>query len=205
MVNRKLRFRGIVVATVALTLLATVRWWWTGGMDRVNASSASGQEKATAFVAAYAKHVGAHDTAHQTLDANHDRSFGDFGFHYFAATDVLQGRVLIVRSHIKDWPEGAVSERQTIAGLNNPAIGGMYDRGGGYFVLDEEKQMYFLVKDYSLSTVDTASFIKDFDNLNSLAGLWLTVWMPHVSDQSHGKEPPPAQRIDRAHNPYGTH
>ena len=204
MANHIRNARSIVVGTI-LILLAAATCWWTGGLDRVNASTASGREKATALVAAYAKHVGAHDAVHQTLDKDHDRSFGDFGFHYFPDKDVLQGRVLIVRSHIKDWPEGAASERQTIAGLNNPAIGGLYDRGGGYFVLDEDKQMYFLVKDYSLGTTEPGTFVKDFDNLNSLAGLWLRVWMPHVSDQSHGKEPLPTQRIDREHNPYGTH
>ena len=200
-------FQGWQLGLLALLIsFGAAAWWcWSGRLDRVNASAGSGREKAQALVAAYAKHAGAHDAVHQTLDQDNDRSFGDFGFHYDDKKDVLQGRVLIVRSHIKDWPEGAASERQTIAGLNDPRIGGMYDRGGGHFVLDEDKQMYFLVKDYPLSAASAAEFIKDFDNLNSLGGLWLMVWMPHVADQSHGKEPLPTQRIDREHNPYGTH
>ena len=163
------------------------------------------REKAQALVAAYAKHVGAHDAIHKTLDQGNDRSFGDFGFHYFPEKNVLQGRVFYAKSHIKDWPDRAHFERQVIAGLNNPAIGGMYDRGGGYFVLDEEKQMYFLMKDYPVSTTTPAELVRDFDNLNGLMGLWVMSWGPHAARQSYGKEALPTQRIDREHNPYGTH
>lgn len=166
-------------------------------------ASASGAVRAQAFLAAYAKHVGAHDAVHQTFDKDSDRSFGDFGFHYFADKDVLQGRVFHANSHIKDWPDRAHFERQVIAGLNDPKIGGMYDRGGGYFVLDEQKQIYFLVKDYSLATINVDLFIHDFDNLNDLSAIWLTSWGPHAARQSYGAEPPPTQRIDREHNPYG--
>jgi len=176
-----------------------------GGLNCVKASTTSGPDKAQALVAAYAKHVGVHDAIHQTLDKDHDRSFGDFGFHYFPEKDVLQGRVFNGNSHIKEWPDRAHFERQVIAGLNDPAIGGMYDRGGGYFVLDEDKQMYFLVKDYPVSTISVEKFIKDFDYLNGLSGIWLMSWGPHAARQSYGAEPLPTQRIDREHNPYGTH
>ena len=96
----------------------------------MKASTSSGRSKAVALVAAYAKHVGVHDAIHQTLDENNDRSFGDFEFHYFPDKDVIECRVYIVRSHIREWPDRAHFERQVIAGLNNPKIGGMYDRGG---------------------------------------------------------------------------
>ena len=66
----------------------------------MKASTDSGRDKAQALVAAYAKHVGAHDAIHQTVDEDNDRSFGDFGFHYFSDRDALQARVYIVRSHI---------------------------------------------------------------------------------------------------------
>ena len=192
--------RWITVSMVIPLLLAA--WWWTGGVDRVKASTSSGRNKAQALVAAYAKHVGVHDAIHQTLDENNDRSFGDFGFHYFPEKDVLQGRVYIARSHIKDKPQLAAGQRRFAANLNNPKIGGMYDRGGGYFVLDEDKEKYFLVKDYVVSTTTPSEFIKDFDNLNDLGAIWLMSWGPHAADQSYGAEPLPTQRIDREHDPY---
>ncbi len=145
----------------------------TGSCERIDDFR---QAKAEALVAAYAKHVGARDAVHQTLYKDNDRSFGDCGFHYFPEKSVLQGRVFNGNSHIKEWPESAHVERQVIAGLNDPKIGGMYDRGGGYFILDEEKQMYFLVKDYPFATTTAAEFIKDFDNLNDLNALWLMSW-----------------------------
>ena len=168
----------------------------------MKASTSSGRNKAVALVAAYAKHVGVHDAIHQTLDENNDRSFGDFGFHYFPEKDVLQGRVFIVRSHLKDWPESAAGQRKVAVDLNNPKIGGMYDRGGGYFVLNEDKEMFFLVKDYAVSTTTPSEFIKDFDNLNALGGIWLMSWIKHAARQSHGAEPMPTQYVDREHDPY---
>ena len=63
--------------------------------------------------------------------------------------------------------------------------------------------MYFLVKDYPLATISVEQFIHDFDNLNDLSAIWLTSWGPHAARQSYGAEPPPMQRIDREHNPYG--
>ncbi len=169
----------------------------------MRASTRTGAAKADSFVAAYAKHVGARDPLHQTLDKDRDRSFGAFGFHYYSDRNILPGRVFHGNSHIRDWPDRAHFERQVISGLNDPKIGGMYDRGGGYFVLDEEKQMYFLVKDYPLATTDVDQFLHDFDNLNQLSGIWLMSWGPHAARQSYGAEPPPTQRVDREHNPYG--
>ncbi|HEY0263282.1 MAG TPA: hypothetical protein VGC07_02045 [Granulicella sp.] len=195
----------LILIVALLVVAGLARWWWTGGLDRVQASMTAGQAKANALVAAYAKHVGARDAVHQSLDEHNDRSFGDFGFHYFPDRDVLQGRVFYGKSHIKEWPDRAHFERQVIAGLNDPKIGGMYDRGGGYFVLDEDKQMYFLMKDYPMATTDVMAFIKDFDNLNDLMGIWVTSWGPHAARQSYGAEPLPTQHIDREHNPYGKH
>jgi len=191
-----------IVWSAVLILALIIVWWWRGGFDRVIAATSSGREKAQALVAAYAKHVGAHDAVHQTLDENNDRSFGDFGFHYFPDRDVLEARVYIVRSDIKDDPDRATYERKVDAGLNDPKYGGMYDRGGGYFKLDEDKQILFLVKDYQVSETSAAEFIKDVDNLNALGGIWVMSWFAHAADQSLGAEPPPTQRITRENNLY---
>jgi hypothetical protein len=197
--SRRKRMRWIIVLGLLLLVFA---WWWKGGLDRVKAATTSGRDRAQALVAAYAKHVGAHDAVHQTLDENNDRSFGDFGFHYFPDKDVLQARVYIVRSHLKDWPDRAVYERRVDAGLNEAKFGGMYDRGGGYFYDDEDKQILFLMKDYKLSETSGSEFIKDVDNLIGLSGLWVTSWMHHAANQILGHEPPPTQRITRENDPY---
>lgn len=166
------------------------------------AADSTGRAKAEALVAAYAKHVGVHDALHQTLDADNDRSFGDFGFHYFPERDVLQARVYIVRSHGKDHPDVVANEGKVDIALNDPKIGGMYDRGGGYFFLDEAKQITFLAKDYKASTTSAGDFIRDADNLNGLAGIWVTNWFGHLCGQTFGWEPMPAQFATREHNPY---
>jgi hypothetical protein len=157
------------------------------------------------LVATYAKHAGAHDSLHQTLDANNNRSFGDFGFHYYPEKDMLRVRVYMFKSHIKDRPDRAAYERKSNEALNDPKIGGVYDRGGGYFWLDTEQQIMFLAKDYPLQSINTEQFVKDVDNLRGLAGPWLMWWGPHVADQAFGREPPPTHFADRKHNPYSNH
>lgn len=198
--SKSIWFLGLAVCVLLLGI-----WRWTERQNRVDASLLSGRQKAEALVAAYARHVGAHDAVHQTLDAADDRSFGDFGFHYFAQTDLIQARVFFTRSHLKDWPQTIERQKMVHAGLNDPKIGGMYDRGGGHFVVDDEKQMIFLVKEYPVSSTNTAEFIKDVDNLNQLGAIWLTSWGGHVALQSYGAEPLPTQHITRENDPYEKH
>lgn len=99
-------------------------------------------------------------------------------------------------------PKTADKERQVDAALNDPKIGGMYDRGGGYLFTDLSKEAVFLVKDYSMLTVVPVDFINDVDNLNGLSGIWLMSWMGHVADQTFGAEPLPTQHITRENDPY---
>ena len=202
--KRRLIFAICIFGIIALTFL-----WWKGGLDRVMAADSTGRAKAEALVAAYAKHVGVHDAVHQTLDADDDRSFGDFGFHYFSGRKVIQARVYIMESREKqnaeerpNRPELVASEKKVDAALNDPKIGGMYDRGGGYFFTDQNKQIVFLAKDYSLPRTTSAEFIRDVDNLNSLAGIWLMSWMGHVAVQTLGGEPLPPHFVTRENDPY---
>ena len=171
-------------------------------MDRVMAADSTGRTKAVALVAAYAKHVGVHDALHQTLDADDDRAFGDLGFHYFPQQDVLQAKVFILNPHPPEGPKEAESRAKVDAGLNDPKIGGMYDRRGGYFFVDKKTGIIFLAKDYKLSTTEPDKFIVDVDNLNSLGAIWVTSWFGHAAVQSYGAEPLPTRRITRENDPY---
>lgn len=186
---------------VSISLLG-LAWWWTGGLDRVKAAMSSGREKAQALVAAYAKHVGAHDAEHQTLDPSSDRSFGDFGFHYYPDRDLIQARIFIVRSHIKDWPETASNEWRAQRAMEDPKIGGLYEHGGGHFILDEEKQICFLVKDYPVESTTAGFFISDMDHLMKIGARWSMSWAGHVAVQAAGAEPIPTQKITLENDPY---
>jgi hypothetical protein len=196
----KQRKRLLWIASFAVALV--IVWWWKGGLDRVIAATSSGREKAQALVAAYAKHVGAHDAAHQTLDENNDRSFGDFGFHYFPERDVLEARVFIVRSHIKDWPDRASYEWRSQRAMDDPKIGGLYEHGGGHFVLDEDKQICFLVKDYPVASTSVAAFISDMDRLVEIGARWSISWAGHVAVQAAGAEPIPSHPVTLENDPY---
>ena len=198
----KLRKYRLYLAACCFAVAVSLAWWWAGGLNKVKADDSSESAKAQELVAAYAKHVGAHDTVHQTLDASGDRSFGDFGFKYFPQRDVLQARVYIVLSHEKDWPDRAKYSKQVDIALNDPKIGGMYDRGGGHFFLDEDKQITFLVKDYKVANTTPVEFVRDVDNLNAVGGMWVTSWLGHLARQTFGAEPLPIQRVTRENDPY---
>ena len=65
------------------------------------------RDKAQALMVDYGKHAGKMDAAHQTFDQNNDRSFGDFGFHYFPEKGILQARVYVAKVNTKDLPGDA--------------------------------------------------------------------------------------------------
>jgi len=109
----------------------------------MNDAPLRGREKADYLVRNYAKH--AHVPV-RGLDENNDVSFGEFGFHYSPEKEILVGRVYNGRARIKAHPELRSKIRRSLQALNDPKIGGMYDRGGGYFVLDEEKEMFFWLR-----------------------------------------------------------
>lgn len=154
-----------------------------------------GKDKADELVSAYSKHVGARG---RNLDANNDVSYGDSGLHYDAERGVLVGRVLITTVRTKDAPEERlVAYRKMVEALNDPKIGGMFENGGGTFVLDEEKQMYFLTKDFPVLSTNKAQFLADMDDLQSIGAVWTTTWVFRVAMIMHGNEKAPTERVTR--------
>jgi hypothetical protein len=136
------------------------------------------------------------------LDQDDDRCFGEFGLHYLAAKDILQARVLIARAHTKRSPESAANFRKVAQALNDPRLGGMFETDGGSFLLDENKDLYFLVKDFSVATTTAPRLWDDVQHLLNLGATWTLNWFAHVADMAHGHEAPPTQKVTLANNPY---
>jgi hypothetical protein len=199
--GRHPKFRSGVVTDAAYLLLL-------GGMSlacvgcKRSETLVDGRDKAQALMVDYGKHSGKMDDAHRTFDENNDRSFGDFGFRYFPETNILQARVYIVKTMDKEYPETAAAGHQTDLALNDPSIGGMYDRAGGYFLNDPQKGILFLVRDFNVSQTDQKTFIAGVDALNDIAPMWLIKWGGLVAAQGEGLLPRPTQHIDRDHDPY---
>ena len=101
-----------------------------------NGKNLHGREKANYLVQAVGKRVHVSDAQ---LDADDDRSFGEFGFHYDPKRDVLTGRVFIAKAYLDKNPTITENFRKSAVALNDPKIGGSFEHAGGYFVLDEKK------------------------------------------------------------------
>ena len=159
----------------------------------------AGRARADALVASFGRAVGAHDAR---LDASGDVSFGEAGFHYDADRDALVGRVFVERAWAPDdAPAVKDNFRKVAAALEDPKVGGMYEKGGGRFVLDEGKRAFFLTKDFPIATTTEAGLRREMEVLLDLGAVWATRWLARVAAVAHGWEPPPARRVTRADEP----
>jgi hypothetical protein len=154
-----------------------------------------GRAQANELMASYARRVGVYDAE---LDAEGDVAFGEFGFHHHPDRDVLTGRVFVAKA----WREGATPEtedayRKVARALDDPQIGRMFEQGGGYFVLDETKRMYFLMKDFPLATTTPAELAEQMEELRDLGATWTVRWFGRVADIAHGRELPPVRPVTR--------
>jgi len=161
-------------------------------------SATEGREKANALVASFGKRVGKYDAA---LGPDDDVSFGECGFHYDRDRDELVGRVYVNRA----FSRGATDEtkdkhRRVAAALDDPKIGGMFEHGGGSFLLDEEKSAYFLVKRFPLATTTPNGLVSEMEDLLNIAAAWTTRWLSRVAGIVHGWEPAPTVPVTRAND-----
>ena len=159
----------------------------------VHMNQPAGIERASALASAWSGHLGAAD---RSLGPDGDMSLGDTGISYQARDDALFGRVWVNMALIEDAPpeEIAILRRMVIA-LNDPHIGGMYDRANGYFVLDEQRQGFYLVRRFDVSQTTSQSLIRDMERLQLVAGQWTTKWFLDVAMIMHGKEKPPTKTV----------
>ena len=153
----------------------------------------NGHDKANALVENFGKYVGIDDA---TLDENNDRSFGEFGFHYHLEKELLVGRVFIAKMYLNTLtPKETENVYLVMKTLNDPKQGGMFENGGGYFLL--EKEMIFLVKEFPLTTITPQKLRKDMDNLINLGATWSMRWFSRVAGIAHGWESVPTEPVTR--------
>lgn len=149
--------------------------------------------KAESLMKSYARKQGLYDAE---LDGSGDVTFGEFGFRHDTDKDALVGRVFIAKAWMRgDPPEYQDAYRTVARALNDPAIGGLFDQGGGYFRLDEDKRIYFLEKDFPLSKATPADVEEGMERLRSLGATWTMRWFGRVADVAHGRAFPPAKPV----------
>lgn len=154
------------------------------------------REGAQQLVERYARRIGA---THRMLDAAGDISFGDVGFQYDAARDLLIGRVFVNHVLIDDAPpEELKNYRKVATALNDPKIGGMFDRGGGTFLLDETRQGIYLVRAFPVASTSSDALFDAMDALQIVAAIWTTKWLFRVTMIAHGNQSAPTAPVTRA-------
>jgi hypothetical protein len=167
----------------------------TGLGQDASMSNLSGTEKANALVTRYSRHLGAGDRA---LDASNDVSFGSSGLFYDKQRDVLIGRVLVTSAMLEGAPpEELVNLRRMVSALNDPAIGGMFDRGGGSFILDEDKDAYYLIRTFPLGSTTPSALIDNMERMEDIAATWTVRWFSRVAMIMHGHQTPPTAPVTR--------
>jgi hypothetical protein len=160
----------------------------------------TGRPRAEALAAALADHLGA--TPGRVPDRGPDRrlgddddvAFGDVGLHHDTRADTLYVRVFVAPADIEDAPPHELANMRRVAqALNDPTIGGMFDRADGYFVLDEAREAYFLVKPISVTGTDQRRLIGAVERMRTVAARWTTRWFYRVAMIVGGHQPRPTR------------
>jgi hypothetical protein len=192
--RRIIGMRRIVMPVLAACLLVPGMLALSGcheGSSTVIAPS--GPDRASQLAHVWASHVGAPE---RRFDASGDMPLGDTGLAYDAQSDTLYGRVWINMALIKNTPPEQIEpQRRMVAALNDPKIGGMFDHASGYFVLDEKREGYFLVRAFPVARTTPEKLIDDMERMQTVGARWTTKWFFRVAMIMHGKEAAPTQPV----------
>lgn len=183
--------RETVISKILLAI-AVYALWACGANDMTNVP-AQGRARAEALVAAYANRVGSPE---RMLFPDNKASFGAVSFRYVAENDALSIRVYVNAALLEDAPPQEMENyRKIVTFLNDPEVGGMYERGGGHFVLDEDMQAYLLVKEIPVSQLNPSVLYSETENLEEVAAHWTTGWLGEVAMIMHEQRPKPTARV----------
>lgn len=156
-------------------------------------SEIGGRDRAEVLVASFGKWLGVFGAE---LDRDDDRSFGEVGFHYNKKRDVLIARVYIDEAYMASDPAPVKENfRKVAAALNDPAIGGMFERGGGRFLLDEQQRKLFLIKELPVIGTTPRSLRTQMERLMNIGAAWSLGWLGRVARIAHGWEAPPTAPV----------
>lgn len=158
----------------------------------------SGLDQANALVNAFGKHLGVPDAR---LDADGDRAFGEAGFHYDPSCRELIGRVFVAKTRLDLGAQQREQWENGLRLLNDPSVGGMFERNGGHFIINEEadrgRGMLFLVKAFPVATTTPRQLLQEMETLMNLGATWTMHWLPRVGRIAQGLEAAPTRPVTR--------
>lgn len=158
------------------------------------AMAPAARQQAERLVAAYARAIGAPG---RKLGRDGSVAFGESGFDYDDRSGELIGRVYVQKAMLEGAsPTGLLNLRRMVDALNDPKVGGMYDRADGYFVLDEGRDAYFLVRRFPVSRTSSSDLIAAMERMKTVAATWVVRWFYEVAMVMHGHRAAPTARVD---------
>ena len=183
------------LVAVIVVMLGTGAYLYNSVHKNMNETGMEGTERARELIFAYSEHIGANG---RVLNVDNTVSYGDSELQYDPERDVLIGRLYVNMART----EGAPMERhntyqEMLEALNDPKIGGMFEKGGGMFVLDEEEGAWFLVKEFPVVSTSQATLVEEMNELSDIASAWTTKWFLDVAMIMHGKEKAPSMLVTR--------
>lgn len=137
------------------------------------------------------------------LGPDHQVAYGTLLFKYLPESERLVCAVLVTHNGL--WrsfgDKRAAAFMRTIQALSEPAIGGMFDTGGGSWTFDQETGKTYLYVSYPLNA-DPSEVNRGIDAIARVVPAWATRWQLAVANIAQGREPPPKQRVTLQNDPY---
>jgi len=166
-----------------------------GGCQETDMSKvpSDGRPRAEALVAAYSQKRGVPD---RLLSEENKVTYGEVSLRYLPKSDALGIRVYVNAVLLEDAPPEELENYQRIVSfLNDPEVGGMYEKAGASFVLDEEIEAYLLVKEIAVAQLTPPILFAEIERLEEVAPYWTTGWLGEVAMVMHGQKTAPTARV----------
>lgn len=130
-------------------------------------------------------------------------AFGTLMFRFDPNEKTLMVAILISQNQLWNQinPDFAQNTLKTMAAYADPAIGGMFDSGGGKWVFERKTGSLLLYRSYP-PAAPAAGINADLERMIRVAPEWGTSWGLAVAAIAHGREAPPATRVTLENNPY---
>ena len=130
-------------------------------------------------------------------------AYGTLLFKYVPEPDRLICAILVTQNGLWEslGEKMANAFLRTIQALSEPAIGGMFDTGGGTWSFERETGKVYLYVAFPL-TADPAEVNRGIESVARVVPAWATRWQLAVANIAHGREPPPKQRVTLQNDPY---
>lgn len=139
----------------------------------------------------------------EPLGPDNQVAYGTLLFKYAREPDRLVCAILVTHNGL--WQSFGETRAnaflRTVQALSDPAIGGMFDTGGGAWSFERETGKIYLYIAFPLNA-DPAGVNRGIDSMARVVPAWATRWQLAVANIAHGRAPPPKELVTLQNDPY---